>query len=389
MNSDERKRVIKNKKCISIIYKPIEQITEEERQLLKENYSGYGSVLGVDGLAQFFTPDCVSKFIADYINPKLPPNAKILEPSAGAGSLLKYIKEDTNITCVKIDEISSKILKICTEHEVINDSAMNHCRENYYDAIISNPPFNITIEGDIQWDCTKLDKKLNKYKANSDNFFLEMAVKSLKVGGYGIFILPSSIGFKSALKKTREFILDNCWFIANIELPPETFSASGTTIKTHILIFRKAPKLPKYECTSYDKIEGNQFLLGQPPICCIQINDIGYDSKGNLTHRYDDDYEYNSQLDEALDMLEDTLYLHNTCPENPCKENNDEYLYWKEADLGYETNRNRQDKKALVFFETQTLGRGKEIEFEGEEYSTLDWDVMDRLIEKYKNVNKI
>lgn len=101
MNSDERKRVIKNKECISIIHKPLEQITEEEKQLLKENYSGYGSVLGVDGLAQFFTPDCVSKFIADYINLKLPSGAKVLEPSAGSGSLIKYIKEDTKITCVE------------------------------------------------------------------------------------------------------------------------------------------------------------------------------------------------------------------------------------------------------------------------------------------------
>ena len=384
MNSDERKRVMKNKECISIIHKPLEQITEEEKQLLKENYSGYGSVLGVDGLAQFFTPSCVSKFIADYINPKLSVGAKILEPSAGSGSLIKYIKEDSKITCVEIDEVSAKILNICTNHEVINDSAINHYRENYYDAIISNPPFNIPVEGDLQWDCTKLDKKSGKYKANSDVFFLEMAVKSLKAGGYGIFILPSGIGYKSTLKKVREFILDDCWFIANIELPPETFSASGTTIKTHILIFRKAPKLPKFECTSYDKIEDIKFLLGQPPICCVQINDIGYDAKGKLTHRYDDDYDYNSQLDEALDMLNDTLYLHNTCPENPTHTDNDRYLYWHEADLGYEINRNKKDTKGLVFFETQTLGRGNEIEYEEELYCTLDWDVMDRLVEKYK-----
>lgn len=381
MNSDERKRVIKNKECISIIHKPLEQITEEEKQLLKENYSGYSS-MGVDALASFYTPDCVSKFIADYINPKLPQDAKILEPSAGVGSLIKYIKDDAKITCVEVDEVSAKILSICTNHEVINDSAMNHYRENYYDAIISNPPFNIPIDGDLQWDCTKLDKKINKYKANSDNFFLEMAVKSLKVGGYGIFILPSSIGFKSALKKTRELILDNCWFIANIELPPETFSASGTTIKTHILIFRKAPKLPKFECTSYDKVESNKFLLGQPPICCIQINDIGYDSKGNLTHRYDDSYEYKSQLDEALDYLTNELYLHNTNPTNPSKSNNDEYLYWSEHDEGYQINKNKLDPKGLVFFETLTLGRGAEIIYDNEEYETRDWNVMGTLIEK-------
>lgn len=385
MNSDERKRVLKNKECISIIHKSIEEITEEEKELLRENYSGYGSVLGIDGLAQFFTPDCVSKFIGDYINDKLLPNSKILEPSAGAGSLIKYLDKSHKITCVEVDEVSSKILSICTDHEVINDSAVNHYRENYYDAVISNPPFNISVYGDKEWDCTKLDKKEGKYKANSDNLFLEMAVKSLKVGGYGIFILPSGIGYKASLKKTRNFILDNCWIIANIELPVETFQASGTNIKTHILIFRKAPKLPKYECTSHDKIEGRKFLLGQSPIVCIQINDIGYDSKGKLTHKYDDS-EYDSQLDEALNILTDDLYLYNSCPENPIHEEIDRCLYWNEGDLGYQYNKNVKYPKELVFFENQTLGRGQEIEYEGEEYSTLDWEVMDRLIEKYGGI---
>ncbi len=231
MNSSERKRVLDNRGCISIIHKPIDQITKEEKQLLRESYSGYGSVMGVDGLAQFYTPDCVCKFIANYINDKLPSNANILEPSAGSGNLIKYIRCDANITCVDIDSINCKILSICTDHEVINDSAVNHYREGYYDAVISNPPFNISIEGVLKWDCNKLDKKSGKYKCNSDNFFLEQAVKSLKVGGYGIFILPGGIGYKSSLKKTRQYIVDNCWVIANIELPAETFSASGANIK--------------------------------------------------------------------------------------------------------------------------------------------------------------
>ena len=384
MNADERKRVLKNRDCMAIIHKPIEDITEEEKELLRDNYTGYGSFLGVDGLAQFYTPDMVSEFIGKYINDKLPDNAKILEPSAGSGNLLKYIRKDANITCVDVDDINCKILSICTNHEVINDSAVNHKRESYYDAYISNPPFNITITGDIEWDCTKFDKKTGKYKCNSDNFFLEQAVKSLKVGGYGIFILPASIGYKSTLKKVREFILDNCWIIANIELPVETFAQSGTNIKTHILIFRKAPKLPKFECTSKDKIEGRKFLLGQPPIICMQINDIGFDKNGKPTNTYNRSY-YKNQLDGALHIIGDDLYICNTCPENPTHEEADRCLYWSEADLGYRIARaGNSDKNDLVFWESQTLGRGCEIEFEGEEYSTLDWEVLDRLVEKYK-----
>ena len=194
MKREERQRVLSNRECINILSKDIDKITEQEKEKLRELYTGYGSMCA-DGLAQFYTPDSVCKMIASYVNPLLPNNPKVLEPSAGTGGLIRYIREDAEITCVEIDQTSSKIMSLCYPNfEVINDSAMNHDRDNYYDIIISNPPFNIPVYGDIdKWECAKFDKKKNQYKANSDALFLELAVKSLKIGGYGIFILPSGI----------------------------------------------------------------------------------------------------------------------------------------------------------------------------------------------------
>ena len=68
MNKNERDRVIKNRKCISIISKPLEEISSEEKKFIKDNYSGYGSILDVEGLAQFFTPQEVSFELDNYLN---------------------------------------------------------------------------------------------------------------------------------------------------------------------------------------------------------------------------------------------------------------------------------------------------------------------------------
>lgn len=388
MKSDERKRVLDNRDCIYILNKDLNDITEEEKEGLRDKYTGYGS-MSLEGLAQFYTPKHVSKFLADYINPLLPQNAKVLEPASGNGSLVSFLSKEFDVTCVEIDNVASKILSICNpSYEVINDSAVNFKRSDNYDLVISNPPFNIQVEGEKDgWSCTKFDKKKGVYKANSDNFFIELAIDSLKIGGYGVFILPTGIAFKNTLKKTRQLLLDNCWIIANIELPPETFSASGTNIKTNILIFRKAPKLQKVKGIS--KECSGEFILGQPPIIQIQVNDIGFDKKGKPTNRYNENSYYENQLDEALERLTDNLYRQNTCPEVGIwfdKGDFTQCIAFNENSRGcIENKRYKTDDKDLIYYQDLTLGRGCDIEYDGEFYETLDWNVMDRLIEKYAN----
>lgn len=366
MDKNERDRVMKNRKCISIMSKPLEEISSEEKEFIKDNYSGYGSILGVEGLAQFFTPHEVSFELDNYLNKVLPINAKILEPSVGAGSLLFNLREDFQITTIDVDEMNYKLNCILHPNfENFNDSACNHKRENYYDAVIANPPFNISIEGDIDlnYKSLKYDKKTKKYKGNSDWFFLEQAINCLKVGGYGVFILSPAIKHKLQLKEIRQLLLDSCWIISHIQLPSETFENSGTTIQTNILIFRKAPKLPKFKCNSYDAISDYEWLLGQPPIVCIDVLKFDY-------------------IHEAFEMLTDELWLTNVCPENAKRSGQDEAIFFKVSDLGYKYKSRYMEN--VIFFETQTLGRGKEIEYEGVEYETCDWGVMDELIKKYK-----
>ena len=72
MSKEARERIIKNNRCLDILAKDKNDITEEERLFLKKEYTGWGSILGnTVGLAQFFTPDHVCKFISEYINSKI------------------------------------------------------------------------------------------------------------------------------------------------------------------------------------------------------------------------------------------------------------------------------------------------------------------------------
>ncbi|WP_158540607.1 HsdM family class I SAM-dependent methyltransferase [Romboutsia weinsteinii] len=388
MGKETRERIINNNRCLDILTKDKENITEDERAFLKKEYTGWGSVLGnTVGLAQFFTPDHVCKFIAEYLNPRLPENPKVLEPSAGVGALLNYIREDAEITCVEVEPSQCKILEYTEpSYEVLNISAGEFDRPNYYDLVIGNPPFNLTIETQKEWSLRKKNGKIN-----SDELFLELAIQSAKEGGYIAFILPQSINYKDSLKGIRKLIYDTCWCIANISLPSETFARSGTNIPVTLLILRKAPKaLPKVKTTNPKELGDAEFILGQPPVISIDITNIGYDKKGKLTPIDKDDEEF-TQLDYVSDCLNDDLVFENICPEQPEWSERDKpihnFICTGQAGLAYNYARNGTHELMPVMYNQLTLGRGCEIEFEGIEYSTMDWNVMNELIEKYKEKN--
>ena len=384
MGKETRERIINNNRCLDILTKDKENITEDERAFLKKEYTGWGSVLGnTVGLAQFFTPDHVCKFIAEYLNPRLPENPKVLEPSAGVGALLNYIRKDAEITCVELEPSQCKILEYTEPaYEVINMSAGEFDRPNYYDLVIGNPPFNLTIETQKEWSLRKKNGKIN-----SDELFLELAIQSAKEGGYIAFILPQSINYKDSLKGIRKLIYDTCWCIANISLPAETFAMSGTNVPVTLLILRKAPKvLPKVKTTNPKELGNAEFILGQPPVISIDITNIGYDKKGKLTPIDKDDEEF-TQLDYVLDCLNDGLVFENICPEEPewkAKDNpNHDFLCVGTVGMAYNYAKNGTHKLMPVMYNQLTLGRGCEIEYKGIEYSTMDWNVMDELVERY------
>ncbi|MGJ9381518.1 hypothetical protein [Salipaludibacillus sp. CF4.18] len=99
MGKADRKRWDGNVKSMEIISKPINEITYEEVEFLKENYTSTGGILpNSSANGAFHTPSVVAKFIWDVLKDRLPNKSRILEPSVGSGVFLEHAPKDAEIT---------------------------------------------------------------------------------------------------------------------------------------------------------------------------------------------------------------------------------------------------------------------------------------------------
>lgn len=335
----DRQRWQANVKSMEIVAKPREEITQEDVNFLRENYTSMGGLLpkGFNGGA-FFTPTHVAKFLVEFLN--IPIGSKILEPSVGSGVFLEHLPDGCEITALELDETSAKVTSlIYPQADVIIGNALEHKRRNYYDYVIGNPPYGESIEVDAEdADYETLTKSKGTLKGKSENAFIELAIKAVKPGGYIAFILPMGISFGQGSQKVRQLMYDTCWHVATIKLPGTTFQHVGTSIPTQILIMRKVT--PGIKRRKSDDIDAD-FFEGQQPVFMADITDIGYDKHGKSTDKYGDGL---TQLDELLELAQiggwqTELVRENLYPHEPswiCR-NSDvtSYMFWQEGSAGH------------------------------------------------------
>ena len=133
------------------------------------------------------------------------------------------------------------------------DKNKNIKLKNYFDLIITNPPFGTTgkISDKSILKNFKLACKWNKYDKsylNSEKLlshqvpeilFIERCIELLKLGGKMAIILPNGNLENPTLKYLRHFISYTCDVLSVIKLPQDTFIHSGTGVKTSILFLKK------------------------------------------------------------------------------------------------------------------------------------------------------
>lgn len=404
MGKADRKRWEGNVKSMEIIAKKPEDITAEDVEFLRQNYTSAGGLLpnAFSGGA-FFTPTHVAKFMWQVLSPKLPAKAKVLEPSVGSGVFLEHAPEDAEITALELDNTSAKVTSILYPNaEIIEGNALVHERRNYYDLTIGNPPYGVSVEfPDTGEDWTSLGKASKGVrKGKSEVAFIELAIKATKPGGYIAFVLPKGISYANYAAKLRTYMHKTCWQVATIFLPGETFQHVGTTIETQIIILRKAtpnarmiePAEKKwgsnFRRSDYGDItEFNaKFLEGQQPAYFAKVTDIGWDAKGKTTDKWGDGL---TQIDELVDDFTDTLVRENLYPHIPSwhglKDNasfffsngNDTCDGHREASAVYSHGPYRWNEF--------TLGAGREVVWNGREVSTFDFDWQDEIVAEFYN----
>jgi hypothetical protein len=407
MGRIERKRWAANVRSMEIVSKPREQITPEDIEFLRENYTSMGGLLpkGFNGGA-FFTPTHVAKFIWDVLKPRLPKAPRVLEPSVGSGVFLEHAPADSEITALELDEISAKVTSLIYPHaNVIVGNALDHDRENYYDVVIGNPPYGESVSTEREF--ATLSKKKGVYSGKSENAFIELAIRAAKPGGYIAFVLPMGIGFSQQAAKVRKLMYDTCWQVATIMLPGETFQHVGTTIPTQIIILRKVtPNARKIKAVEQrwgsnfrrsdwrDISDYNaEFFEGQTPAYFAKVTDIGWDEKGRSTDKWGDGL---TQLDELVnDFTDGNLMRENLYPHIPSwygVEKGNEAFFFSHGNDTCDGFRDAGHTFAdgPYRWNELTLGAGREVEWKRadgtvELCSTWDFDWQDEIVAEYYN----
>ncbi|MEK4360838.1 N-6 DNA methylase [Paenibacillus sp. FSL M7-1455] len=402
MGKADRKRWDGNVRSMAIVAKPRDEITEAEIQFLRENYTSAGGLLpNAYAGGAFFTPTHVARFIVEALrglSGGIASGSRWLEPSCGSGVFIEHIPDDAEITALEIDDLSAKVTSLIYPHaNVIQGDAFLHDRRDYYDFVVGNPPYGVTIDVAVEalpdtFETLKVTK--GRARGKSECAFIELAIKAAKPGGYIAFVLPKGIGFGNQTAKIRELMRDTCWHVASIELPGTTFALTGTTIPTDIHILRKvtpnaAKVFVKYtQRGRVDVVEqaeemasGTFWYAGQMPVLQASITDIGYDKDGRSTDKWGDGL---TQLDELLEAFEDTLMRENTDPVAPFDgvEKSGELVHAFSVKVPpHEAWRTKREM--MAYWNVLTLGRGEDIVSDGGVDSSFDFGWQDRIVNEY------
>ena len=404
MGKADRKRWDGNVKSMAIVAKAREDITEEDVAFLRENYTSTGGLLpNAYAGGAFYTPTHVARFVIDALRGlsggEFTPGSRFLEPSAGSGVFIEHMPQDAEITALELDETSAKVTSLIYPHaNVIQGDAFLHTLRDYYDYVIGNPPYGVSIDiaaEDLQDEYETLRTTKGRAKGKSESAFIELAVKAVKPGGYIAFVLPLGLNYANYAEKVRQILYKSCWHVATIGLPSETFALTGTTIETQILIVRKAPPgtplIPSAETRwgsnfkrgGYEDITefGAKFLRGQTPAYFAKVTDIGFDKDGKLTDKWGDGL---TQLDELIeDFTDDYLVRSNLYPHIPSWHSIKDVSAFMFQHANNTSDGFREASRVYTEgpyrWNELTLGAGTEIDG----VSTYDFTWQDRIVTEY------
>ena len=235
------------------------------------------------GLGIFLTPGPVTQMTVNYVKPS--EKWKILDPACGSGGflmeVLKYLKTakskppfcvfgfDKNPKMLLLSKLNLAHAKDTKLTSRLTDF-IKHSERAVFDLIVTNPPFGVSLDS--------RNYNFNLYKTCQDEYgcnlktqtseivFIEKCLQSLIPGGTLAIIIPKSIITNNNLQRARIALSTYGYIEAIINLPPETFSLSGTQTATAVLFIKKYKN-------EKEPLELSSAAVGN-------ISNTGYDSTG-------------------------------------------------------------------------------------------------------------
>ena len=242
------------------------------------------------GLGIFPTPDGVARMMVEIASPNSA--SRVYDPACGTGTFLIEVvrwwrnscprKEwrlwgaDKSARMLLLSELNLGHNKNVDYRRALADSlyqdpsALFKEMDEGFDFILTNPPFGVAVDRN-KHDMTSFQTCRNDSgdivkRQQSEVVFIEQCLKYLKPGGLLGIVLPKSVVTNSSLRTAREALNSLGYLETIVNLPPETFSVSGTQTNTVVLFIRR------YK-TSSEKAES-------VAVVCIDVDNVGFDSTG-------------------------------------------------------------------------------------------------------------
>ncbi len=268
--------------------------------------SNYAANAGKSG-GEFFTPQNVSKLIAQLAMHKQEKVNKIYDPAAGSGSLLLQAKKHFDNHVIEEGFYGQEV-----NHTTYNLARMNMFLHNVnydkfnialgntlldphfgdekpFDAIVSNPPYSIRWIGDEDPTLINDDRfapaGVLAPKSKADFAFVLHALSYLSSKGRAAIVCFPGIFYRGgAEQKIRKYLVDNNFVETIISVAPNLFY--GTSIAVTLLVLSKRKTDTKIQFIDasgedfFKKATNNNELTDAHIEKIMQI----FDSKEDLPH---------------------------------------------------------------------------------------------------------
>jgi len=311
----------KNSRLAAVI-KGVEELNfgnfeENEIDLFGNAYeyliNNYAANAGKSG-GEFFTPQCVSKLIAQLAMHKQTTVNKIYDPACGSGSLLLQAKKHFDSHIIEEGFYGQEI-----NHTTYNLARMNMFLHNVnydkfnialgdtltkphfiddkpFDAIVSNPPYSIKWIGNDDPTLINDDRYapagVLAPKSKADFAFVLHTLSYLSGRGRAAIVCFPGLFYRGgAEQQIRKYLVDNNFVETVISLAPNLFY--GTTIAVNILVLSKHKPDTKTQFIDvsgenfYKKVTNNNMLTDNDdennPGHIQQIMQL-FDSKADVPH---------------------------------------------------------------------------------------------------------
>lgn len=260
--------VMEKNSCLAAVIKGIESLSfgrfeDNEIDLFGDAYefliSNYAANAGKSG-GEFFTPQHVSKLIAQLAMYGQRQVNKIYDPACGSGSLLLQAKKQFDEHIIQEGFFGQEI-----NHTTYNLARMNMFLHNInydkfdislgntltdpkygdtkpFDAIVSNPPYSVSWIGSDDPTLINDDRfapaGVLAPKSKADFAFILHALNYLSARGRAAIVCFPGIFYRGgAEQKIRKYLVDSNYVETVIALPPNLFY--GTSIAVNILVLSK------------------------------------------------------------------------------------------------------------------------------------------------------